>query len=35
MSPEEFMGDMEGFIGKDVTIPKIDPLRLKEIWGKT
>ena len=35
LSPEEFIGDMEGFIKEDTTIPKIDPLRLKEIWGKT
>jgi AbrB family looped-hinge helix DNA binding protein len=35
VSPEEFIGDMEGFIGEDTAIPKIDPLRLKEIWGKT
>ncbi len=35
LSPEEFIGDMEGFIGEDAVIPKIDPLRLKEIWGKT
>jgi AbrB family looped-hinge helix DNA binding protein len=35
VSPEEFIGRMEGCIRNRSPIPKVDPLRLKEIWEKT
>ena len=34
ISPEEFIAEMEGFIKEGSPLPKIDPLRLKEIWAR-
>ncbi len=34
VSPEEFIREMEGFIKDGSPIQKVDPLKLKEIWGK-
>lgn len=33
VSPEKFIEEMEGFITKGK--PEIDPLKLKELWGKS
>ena len=32
LSPEEFIGKMEGFIRNDSKIPVADPINLKNIW---
>jgi len=34
LSPEEFIKEMEGCVTEGAPVPKIDPLRLKEIWEK-
>lgn len=34
VTPTEFIREMEGCVKEDSPIPKIDPLRLKRIWGK-
>ena len=34
ISPDEFIAEMEGFIKKNSSLPRIDPLKLRHIWNK-
>lgn len=34
VEPDEFIRDMEGFVGDDSALPLVDPLSLKKIWEK-
>lgn len=33
VSPEEFVREMEGCVKEGSPIPKMNPLKLKKIWG--
>jgi len=34
ITPEEFIREMEGCVKENSPIPRANPLKLKEIWGK-
>lgn len=34
VEPDEFIGEMEGFVQKGSQLPLVDPLSLKRIWEK-
>jgi AbrB family looped-hinge helix DNA binding protein len=34
ITPEEFIREMEGCVKENSPIPRTNPLKLKEIWGK-